>query len=317
MAARFVADVGGTNIRLAQEVNGQVSNIKKYLCADYATIDDAIKTYFAEFSDLQFESGCIAIACPVQGDAIRMTNHHWQFSISALEESLGLQWLAVINDFKSVAHSVPALGEGQKIQVGPGKAVADENIAVFGPGTGLGVAHLTMTEQGWKALPGEGGHVSFAPVDEYDFAIWHFLNDKFGYVDTEEVISGRGIGHIYQALAAHLGKPAELTDPADITAKALDKSCELCEQTLAQFCRVLGSFAGNLALTMATTGGVFVGGGIAPRFVDYLQESDFRARFEAKGRFKAYVETIPTYVITEPDHGLLGAAAYLEQHFKG
>ena len=317
MSTRFVADVGGTNIRLAQEVDGKLSDIKKYLCNDFATIGDAIKTYFDEYPQLTFSAGCIAIACPVPGDQVKMTNHYWEFSIEALKRELSLDWLGVINDFTSVAHSIPALQGEQKLQIGGGEAVAKANIAVFGPGTGLGVDHLTWTDQGWKALDGEGGHVDFAPQDENDFIIWQFLSKVLGHVSAEEVLSGRGIVHIYQALAASRNVEPQFTDPADITTQALSGECEVCVDTLHQFCRIMGSFAGNLALNLGTAGGVYIGGGIASRFIDFIQQSDFRQRFEAKGRFRDYVAPIPTFIITEPDHGLLGAAAYLEQNFKG
>lgn len=317
MSVNFVADVGGTNIRLAQIENGKLTNIKKYLCSDHASITAAIQTYFAAFPELKFSAGCLGVACPVNSDFISMTNNSWQFSITKLQESLGLQWLGVINDFTAVAHAVTVLNQQQKEQVGQGQAVAGDNIAVFGPGTGLGVKHLTMTEQGWLALDGEGGHVDFAPVDEEDLAIWRFLTAKYGHASAEEVMSGRGLLQIYQALAVQRGVTAVFDDPADITDRALDGSCELSRATLQQFCRIMGSFAGNLALNMGTRGGVYIGGGIAPRFLNFLKDSDFRMRFEAKGRFRDYVASIPTFIITEPDHGLIGAMAYLAQNHKG
>ena len=144
-----------------------------------------------------------------------------------------------------------------------------------------------------------------------------FLKKVLGHVSAEEVLSGRGIVHIYQALASSRNLEPQFTDPADITNHALSGECEICVDTLQQFCRIMGSFAGNLALNLGTAGGVYIGGGIASRFIDFIQQSDFRARFEAKGRFSDYVAPIPTFIITEPDHGLLGAAAYLEQNFKG
>ncbi|MCC2615419.1 glucokinase [Aestuariibacter halophilus] len=317
MSTRFVADVGGTNIRLATIVDGTLHNIRKYLCDNYPTIDSAIQTYFAEFPDTTFSAGCVAIACPVPGDWVKMTNHFWAFSVAQLKSNLGLEYLAVINDFTSVAHSLPVLADSQKVQIGGGQVKPEANIAVCGPGTGLGVDHLTWTEQGWKALDGEGGHVDFAPQDENDLVVWQFLHRVLGHVSAEEVLSGRGLVHIYQALAADAGVEAKYSDPADITPRALSGECPLCEKTLAQFCRILGSFAGNLALNLGTAGGVYIGGGIVPRFVEYLANSDFRQRFEAKGRFKDYVASIPTFIITEPDHGLLGAAAYLDQNHKG
>lgn len=317
MSVCFVADVGGTNIRLAQIDNGKLTHIKKYLCSDYATIESVIQTYFAAFPESQFSAGCLGVACPVNSDFISMTNNHWQFSITQLQTALKLDWLGVINDFTAVAHAVTVLNQQQKAQIGRGEAVATDNIAVFGPGTGLGVKHLTLTAEGWLALDGEGGHVDFAPVDEQDIAIWRFLTKKYGHASAEEVMSGRGLVQIYQALAEYKDVAAVFDDPADITDRALDGSCELSHATLTQFCRIMGSFAGNLALNMGTRGGVYIGGGIAPRFLNFLKDSDFRMRFEAKGRFRDYVASIPTFIITEPDHGLIGAMAYLDQNFKG
>ncbi|GAA0347803.1 glucokinase [Bowmanella denitrificans] len=317
MKAQFVADVGGTNIRLAQVVDGGISQVRKYLCNDYPSIGDAIRAYTQSFPQLQFNAGCIAIACPVDKDLIKMTNHHWQFSKAALKDELALDCLEVINDYTAISMSLPVLSAEQKVQIGGGQVQAGQNIAVFGPGTGLGVGHLTAVDDGWQCLDGEGGHVDFAPVDELDLAIWRFLNKKHGHASAEEVLSGRGLVQIYQALAEHFDKPALQTEPADITCLAIRGECELCEATLQQFCRVMGSFGGNLALNLATFGGVYIAGGIVPRFVEFLQRSEFRQRFEAKGRFQHYVQAIPTFVITEPDHGLIGTAAYLTQHFKG
>ncbi|WP_158971534.1 glucokinase [Paraglaciecola sp. L3A3] len=317
MSANFVADVGGTNIRLAQIDNGQLSHIRKYLCSDYATIGEVINKYFAEYPEVTFTSGCLGVACPVTSDTISMTNNSWQFSVKELQADLGLTWLGVINDFTAVAYAVTVLTDEQKVQIGPGQIIENENIAVFGPGTGLGVKHLTPAVQGWLALDGEGGHVDFAAVDEVDIAILQFLTKKFGHASAEEVLSGRGLVHIYQAIAEYRGVDFPLTEAADITESALDGSCDLCVATLAQFSKVLGSFAGNLALNLGTRGGVYIGGGIAPRFTDFIRESGFRNRFEAKGRFRDYVAGIPTFIITEPDHGLIGAMAYLNQNCKG
>lgn len=315
--SRFVADVGGTNIRLATEVDGQVSNIEKYLCKDFLHIADAIEHYFSRFPEVQFEAGCIAIACPVNDDLIKMTNHSWQFSVEETRQRLNLKRLLVINDFTAVAMCVPVLDESQKLKIGGGIVQPNENIAVFGPGTGLGVGHLIKSDAGWKTLDGEGGHVDFAPTDEADLVIWHYLRNEGIHPSAEEVLSGRGLVNVYRALAKHAGVSASESEASDITSKALAGSCNICAAALAQFCRVLGTFAGNLALNLGTFGGVYIAGGVVQHFVDYFVASDFRPAFEAKGRFTDYVSDIPTYLITEPDFGLIGAAAHLEQHYKG
>ncbi len=314
MSQKFVADVGGTNIRVARVTESGVTDIKKYICNDFASIDLAITQYFADMPEHNFTQGCIAIACPVLGDQVVMTNHSWAFSQNALKAQLKLDALFVINDFTAVAHSLPVLGKDQVVQIGEGTAKENGNIAVFGPGTGLGVEHITMTSTGWQTLDGEGGHVDFAPVDETDVVVWRHLQTTLGRASAEEVMSGRGLHNIYTALANEASAPVAFTEPAQITEAALNRTCELAEATLTQFCRIMGSFAGNLALNMATTGGIFIGGGIANRFPEFIQNSDFRARFEAKGQMKHYVKDIPTYLIAEPDHGLLGAAAYLNQN---
>ncbi len=314
MSQKFVADVGGTNIRVARVTESGVADIKKYMCNDFASIDLAIGQYFSDMAQHTFTQGCIAIACPVLGDQVEMTNHSWAFSQNALRSQLKLDALFVINDFTAVAHSLPVLGKEQVVQIGEGTAKENGNIAVFGPGTGLGVEHITMTSSGWQTLDGEGGHVDFAPVDETDVVVWRHLQNTLGRASAEEVMSGRGLHNIYTALATDANAPVTFTEPAQITEAALNGTCKIGEATLTQFCRIMGSFAGNLALNMATTGGIFIGGGIANRFPEFIQNSDFRARFEAKGQMKHYVKDIPTYLIAEPDHGLLGAAAYLNQN---
>ncbi len=316
MSQMFVADVGGTNIRLALVENGSLTHITKYLCKQFDSITDAI-THFAHQANVDsFDYGCIAIACPVNDDLVKMTNHTWAFSKTALKKELNLARLLVINDFSAVAYSLPTLTEEQVIQVGSGKPFAQGNIAVFGPGTGLGVEHLTWTSGGWKTLDGEGGHVDFAPNDENDLIVWRYIKAKLGRVPAEELLSGRGLVNIYKALARHNGIETVFDDPADITKHALANTDPTCVNAVQLFCRVMGSFAGNLALNLCTTGGVFIGGGIASRLGEFFVNSDFRSKFEDKGNFAGYVKNIPTYLINEPDHGLLGALAYLLQQTK-
>lgn len=310
---RFVADVGGTNIRLALIENGRIAKIEKYLCANFESIDKAIAHFQQRSIEGQFTTGCIAIACPVNDDLVKMTNHTWAFSQQALQKTLGLDSLFVINDFTAVAHSLPTLNHNQVVQIGSGSAKENGNIAVFGPGTGLGVEHLTYTSSGWQTLDGEGGHVDFAPTDETDIIVWQYLHDKFGRASAEEVMSGRGIVNIYNALCKHSGVNPSLTEPSAVTKAGLENSDPNAVLAITQFCKVMGSFAGNLALNLCTTGGVFIGGGVTSHLGEFFINSEFRQRFEAKGDFSHYVKNIPTYIINEPDHGLLGALAFLNQ----
>ena len=206
------------------------------------------------------------------------------------------------------------LNDEQKVQIGEGEVLANKPISICGPGTGLGVANvIPVAEQQWQALGGEGGHVDFAPIDKTEIEILEFLLDKYQHVSYEQLLSGLGIEQIYQALNQIEQAGLPNLSAKDISEKALTNSCVLCEKTLAQFCKILGSFAGNLALTFASFGGVYIAGGIVPRFIEYFKQSEFRSRFESKGRI-TFNRMIPTFVITESQPGILGASAYLRQH---
>lgn len=318
MAQSFglVADVGGTNIRLqlVDLVSGNLSQLRKYLCADYPGIVAVIHRYLQDCGSPQVVSGCIAIACPTNDDWIAMTNHSWAFSRARTQAELGWRSLHVINDYTAIAMSLPHLDRQQALQIGGGEVVSGAPIAVLGPGTGLGVAHLVQVAGKWQALPGEGGHVDFAPNSDNEIALLRFLQQKYSHVSVEQILSGPGIVQLYQAICDRQQQPALFTEAAQITQAALDATCPLAEETLASFCEILGSFAGNLALNIGAFGGVFIAGGIVPRFLPYLKSSNFRSRFEAKGRFAAYNSRVPTFVVTEEQPGLVGAKAYLLQH---
>ena len=211
---------------------------------------------------------------------------------------------------------MPYLTSEQKVQIGDGEVVAGRPISICGPGTGLGVANVVPNGDSWISLGGEGGHVDFAPIDEVEQHILQFLLKKYSHVSYEQLLSGLGIEQIYQALCDFHGETANNYTAKDISAKAVDNSCARCVEALAQFCKTLGSFAGNLALTLGSFSGVYIAGGIAPRFIDFIKNSDFRTRFEEKGRLSGFNRNIPTYIITETQPGILGALAFLRQHNK-
>lgn len=309
----LVADIGGTNIRLAlvNADNTDVTHIQNYMCADFSGAYEAISHYLRE-TDIQVKAICLAVACPTENDLITMTNNHWEFRKSELKSQLELDDLFVINDYPAIALSIPDLNDEQAVKIGGGEKLAGKPIAVFGPGTGLGVAHLYHSGDRWMAIPGEGGHVDFAPIDEDDSELLSFLQTLYpAHVSYEQVLSGLGLVQTYQAVCARKGVEPEALEPKDVTLRGLDASCEYCQAALEQFCRIMGSFAGNLALTAGAFGGVYIAGGIVPRFAEYFATSGFRERFEAKGRLSQYVGQAPTYVITESQPGLIGARAYL------
>ena len=314
----LVADIGGTNLRIGQVTdNGEIALLTLYECAHYESLAAIIKTFIVEKSIVANEiNACFAIACPVDSDIIKMTNLPWQFSKSQLKQELGFKKLLFINDYTAIAHAVPKLAEHQKVKVGGGEVIDNKPIAICGPGTGLGVASVVHTGHGWLALGGEGGHVDFAPSNEQEVKILQYLSAKYDHVSYEQLLSGLGLEQIYQALVDINQADLPKLNASEISSKALEQECQYCQRALEQFCQILGSFAGNLALTMASFGGVYIAGGIVPRFVEYFKNSEFRSRFESKGRFSAFNASIPTYVIIESQPGVLGASAYLRQHNK-
>ena len=297
----LVADIGGTNIRIGQVIdNRTIENIEVFQCRDFPSLADVFKHYLNNNDlDKQQLNVCLAIACPVEQDLVVMTNMPWQFSKAELKATLNLKNLLVINDYTAIAHAVPFLDDSQKVQIGAGEVVPNRPISICGPGTGLGVANVVPSESGWISLGGEGGHVDYAPIDETEIAILRFLMKKYAHVSYEQLLSGLGIEQIYQALADHKGIEAKPLAAHEISAAAIDGSDELCQQSLNQFCKILGSFAGNLALTLSSFSGVYIAGGIVPRFIEFLKQSEFRTRFEEKGRLSPFTQNIPTFVITE------------------
>ena len=314
--ARLLADIGGTNARFALETGpGRFEAIEVLSCQQHATLGEAIRAYLAlpQLAGLGvgIRHAAIAIANPVTGDQVRMTNHHWAFSIEALRQECGFDTLMVVNDFSALARSLPHLG-GQKRQVGGGAPVPDAPLGLLGAGTGLGVSGLIPCGNSWTALRSEGGHVGFAPVNELEVAILQYAWREFEHVSSERLLSGAGVELIYRALSERAGRPGSLAAP-EISRRALSGECALCDEVLEAFCGMLGTAAGNLAITLGAQGGVYIGGGIVPRLGERFDRSSFRRRFEQKGRFSDYLAQVPTYVITAEYPAFLGVSAILSE----
>lgn len=312
---RLLGDIGGTNARFAIQRAPQ-SPIEATLtlqCANFAGPLQAIEAYLAETGVPAPRNGAIGVANPVSGDRLQLTNNAWRFSIDETRRALGLERLIFINDFAALALSLPFLGETDRQQIGRGAGIPGTAIGVIGPGTGLGVAGLVATPHGYTAVDGEGGHVSLAPHTDEELALTALLARRHGHVSAERVLSGPGLVTLYQALADLRDlRRADLSAPA-IAEAACRHTDSLCVDTLNCFCALLGSTAGNLALTLGARGGIFLGGGILPGMLDFLAQSAFRTRFEAKGRFAVYLEKVPTFVITAANPALKGAASALQQ----
>lgn len=310
--ARLVGDVGGTNARFALlDDEGMPAAPMTLAVADFPSIAAAIEDFAARRGTKRLHSAAIAMANPVVGDRVKLTNSHWSFSIESTREALGLHELRVINDFTALALSVPYLPTGEVIQVGGGKALPGHAIGVIGPGTGLGVSGLVPCGAGWSALQGEGGHVTIGVTTAREQAVRERLGTRFGHVSAERFLSGPGLVNVTAALREIDGVEAGLPTPADITRLGLDGSDAHCVETLEIFCRLLGSCAGDLALTLGAEGGVRIGGGVVPRLGEFFHRSDFRAAFEDKGRMRDYLSRIPTHVIHSPYPALVGAAQLL------
>lgn len=311
----LVGDIGGTNARLAlcNLEDGTISTPIIYSSTDNESLEEVILK-FKQDSGGDFKVACIAIACPITGDYVKMTNNPWEFSQSQLKTSLNLDKLIVINDFTAMSMSVPVLDKSNLVKIGGSEADPKAPIAVYGAGTGLGVAHLIHHGTEWIPLSGEGGHVDLAPSSMYEDMILVALRARIGHVSAERVLSGMGLLNLYEAIAMSKERLNEKLTPPDITARALSNNPDPdCVEALDTFCKLMGRFGGNLALTTGTFGGVYIAGGIVPRFIDYFKNSQFRQAFEDKGRFKEYLKKIPVYVITDTKAGLLGAGAMLRQ----
>ena len=319
---RLLADIGGTYARFALETGpGEFTQTASLRCADHADFHAAVSAYlhglnWQDGGPQQIAHAAVAIANPVEGDRVRMTNYHWQFSIDEMRQRLGLDTLVVVNDFTALAMALPRLADADVRQVGGGQARRPSVIGLLGAGTGLGVSGLIPAGEGWIALGTEGGHVNFGPRDEREMDILKFAWKTLDHVSYERLISGPGLELIHKALAHRNGVNAEpLLAPA-ITQRALEDGDALCLETLEVFCGLLGTCAANLAVTLGSLGGIYIGGGIVPRLGEYFDRSPFRARFEDKGRFHDYVAGIPTFVITAEHATFKGASAILENQLR-
>lgn len=315
---RLLGDVGGTNARFGWQANAH-SSIEHVLvlpCAAHETLEAAIRTYLEMKSLPMPRAGALGIANPITGDAIRMTNHHWSFSISEMQRSLGLQQLNVINDFTALALALPSIAKDNLVQVGGTVAQAYAPKALIGAGTGLGVSGLIPTDANdhWVAIAGEGGHVTLAAQTESEYRVIELIRQRYGHVSAERVLSGQGLVDLYLALRQlQKQQPVDVAGAAEITAWALQDKDPLALQSIEMFAGFLGSVTGDLALTLGARGGVYLGGGIVPRWLGWFETSQFRERFEAKGRFKAYLKDIPVWVINAVESpALLGAARSLQ-----
>ena len=314
---RLLADVGGTNARFAWQASpgAPITQVRVLPCAQYPTLQAAMHAYLDDLRQGRPQAAAIAIANPITGDAVHMTNHHWAFSQSAVKAEFGLQTMQLLNDFTALALALPALAADDLRQVGGISAQPDAAIGLLGAGTGLGVSGLLPDRRGgWLPIEGEGGHVTLPAVSPRERLLMDGLIQRYGRASAERLLCGQGLVDACAILCAADGVPtAALPDAASVTEAALSGRLPQAQEALTHFCALLGSVAGNLALTLGARGGIYIGGGIVPRLGEAFDRSPFRQRFEAKGRFKAYLQPIPVWVITSSQSpALIGAARALD-----
>jgi len=303
----LLGDIGGTLARFCLADESGYGAIRTFATADYREPEAAILA-FLQGSGISPSPSAAALACagPVEHGRVQLTNSDWRIDAGELRTALGFEEVVLANDFAAIAWSIPSLDAKDLYPIGGGTAVPDAPAFALGPGTGLGVAAYVPHEGGASVIVGEGGHASMPATTEREAEVLATLRRQLGHVSAERVLSGDGLVLLYQTIAALDGLPAPPRTAAGVTDAALVGSCALCEAALDLFCEMLGTFAGNLALTFGAFGGVYIAGGIVPRLTDHLAASEFRRRFEAKGRFESYLARIPTSIVRHPEPAFLG-----------
>ena len=312
-----MGDVGGTNARFAvAHISGGVIRLEEPVtlpAADYVEGKDAVRAFLEGLKPRERPRlAVIAAAGPVTDGVVSFTNNTgWRFDERELEAVCDLKAVRLINDFAAQALAIEHLGARDIRRVGPkGYPNPRATAAILGPGTGLGAAARVEDGQARAILTCEAAHASFAPVDETEIEILRLLMTRFGRVSIERLLSGPGLLNLYEAMAQIRGEPVVCSHPDEVTQRG-QAGDPLARAALDRFCAILGSVAGDYALSTGARGGVYISGGIAPAILDVLESSDFRARFEAKGRMSAYLEAVPTFVVTDPHAALTGAASRL------
>jgi glucokinase len=321
----LVCDIGGTNTRLylfpAAREPAEPLTAQTFPSRRYASLEEILRTFTVD-SGHRVTQAIFGVAGPVKSGRVEVTNLPWVIETSALRRQLGVERVTVMNDLQMAAYALPFLQPSELITLNPGQPVKHGTMAMIAPGTGLGETFLTHGPGGFTAHPSEGGHASFAPRDDLQMQLLHFLFSRYKHVSFERVCSGIGIPNIYQFLkqsgqsAFGQARDTQVEQASDPTPIIVDKAVQapsdnpLCVKVVDTFVDILGAAAGNLALKVAATGGVFIGGGIAPRITDYLEKDLFMNAFTAKGRMRDFLLTVPVHVVLKPEVAVFGAACY-------
>lgn len=315
----LIADIGGTNARfaLASDSKEHFAEKQRIDCNKFDTAELAINHYLKTQGIERVDAICIAVAGPVINQTARFTNNHWKVDGEKLMSEYDTKAVRILNDFEAIAYSLPSLNSEELVSIGGTWDLArdrDFNVGVVGPGTGLGVAGLSGRNGSYSPIVAEGGHTGFSPENLNQVKLLTTLLSKFDRVSNERLLSGPGIQNIYQALAQISQTEFQDYSAADIAEKGVSGVDDLCSNTMDLFFEILGQVAGDLALTLGTHDGIFIAGGICQRYIKPLQLSRFRQGFANKGRHSPLLEKIPTWLITHPNPGLVGASSYARLH---
>ncbi len=308
----LIGDIGGTNARFAllADRDTPVERFANVHTAEHASVEDAIEAAVLGRSALRPKMAILALAGPIAGERIGLTNCDWVFEPRRIMARFGLDGVILLNDFEALSLCLPGLGGGDIEQIGGGRAEAERPRVVVGPGTGLGAGALIHANGRWIPVPGEGGHTDLGPVSERDFALWPHIEKSFGRISAETLLCGPGLVRLYRAVSDWRGAAAVHTTPAAVTSAALSGEDAVAAETLDFFVTHLGRFAGNLALVFVATGGVYLAGGISARIAPALHSGGFREAFLAKEPHRHIMEEMMTAIITQKDPAIAGIAAF-------
>lgn len=312
----LVADIGGTNARFSivtgrSNKGYQLSQSRDLATTGYDTFEACVGAYLETVEGDKPKRGCLAVAGPVSGDEIRFTNVNWVFSVEAARKALGFDAMYMLNDFAALACSVPHLSDEDTVEILPGEPLANEPMAIVGPGTGLGVAALVRAQDRWIPVPGEGGHVAYSAQTPREHQVAELLQPE-GYLCAQHLISGLGLVTLYNTLAQLDGLPNRVKDGGEVSERAFDQQEPLALEAMNIFCDGVGTLVGNSVVTYVAKGGVYLGGGILPRMIDFFRQSGFEQRMKERGALNGFMASVPVHLIVHKHPALIGAAAWLE-----
>ena len=308
----LIADIGGTNVRfgLMTDALSAVKQFPVLKTNDFSDLMHAMQETALNHTAIHPRAAILAVAGPVRGETVSLTNSSWVVEPKRLIEEFGFEIVVVLNDFEALALSLPSISENDLISIGDGIESQHGTKLIVGPGTGLGAAALVFARDTWVPIPGEGGHINFGPITDLDFEIWRVMEPTNGRITAETFLSGPGIMRLYKALSVLGQKPPIFSKASEVTRAALDNSDTIARDTLDLFCSYLGRFAGDMAMFTMAKGGVYLAGGIAPRIAPLLKNGSFRAAFEAKAPHDDLLGQVSTSIVTHPSPALHGLATY-------